>query len=260
MAALGLHPRRRLGQSFLADPRLAERIVAAAGASGRRVLEIGPGLGALTGLLAARASSLVAIEIDRAMAARLRERFAGGTSVRVVEGDALAVDLDECLGPGEPAIVVANLPYSAATAILFRLFAERRRFSRLVVMLQREVAARLVARPGGRDYGVLSISAQLVSEPRILFPVSPAAFVPRPRVESAVVSLEILAATRVPLADEERFRAIVRAAFGQRRKTLRRALAGVVSAAAFERAGIDAGRRGETLAIEEFARLAGAAS
>jgi len=255
---LDLRPRRHLGQSFLVDARIAERIVNEAGVVGESVLEIGPGLGALTDLLAERASRLALVEIDRSLADRLQSRFAGSARVHVVHADALTVDFDACsLGSGR-AVVVANLPYRVGSQILLRLFDERRRFSRLVLMLQREVAARLTASPATRDYGLLSLWTALYAEARAVFRVSPAAFVPRPKVESAVVSLRLLDEPRVPAAQIERLRVIARAAFSQRRKTLRRALAGTVAAAAFERAGIDPQRRGETLSLEEFARLAAA--
>ena len=252
----GVRPTKSRGQNFLVDRRVAARIVDAAGVEGAVVLEIGPGAGALSGLLAARARRLVLVEIDAVLAAGLRERFAGAAHVEILEADALRVDLD-VLDLGERrAIVVSNLPYSVGSQIFVRLLDEHRRFARLVLMLQREVAERLVAAPGTREYGPLAVWTTLRSDARLLFRVAPGAFVPRPRVESAVVRLDLLAAPRVEVRDEARLRTVVRAAFGQRRKTLRRALANRVAPGAFERAGIDAGRRGETLTLAEFARLA----
>ncbi len=253
---LGLRPRRRWGQNFLVDLRVADRIVAAAEAAGREVLEIGPGLGALSDRLAAQAKALVLVEIDRTMSTRLRERFAEQGHVRVVEGDALEIDLAALFPENERAVVVANLPYSVASQILIRLLDERRRFSHLVLMLQREVAERLVARPGTRSYGVLSIWTALYASPAVLFHVSAGAFHPRPKVESTVVRLSLQDEPRVTIRDEEIFRAIVRASFGQRRKTLRNALSALPVEGALEYAGIDPRRRGETLDLEEFARLA----
>ena len=253
---LGLRPRRRWGQNFLVDLRVADRIVAAAEAAGREVLEIGPGLGALSDRLAAQAKALVLVEIDRTMSTRLRERFAEQGHVRVVEGDALEIDLAALFPENERAMVVANLPYSVASQILIRLLDERRRFSHLVLMLQREVAERLVARPGTRSYGVLSIWTALYASPTVLFHVSAGAFHPRPKVESTVVRLSLQDEPRVTIRDEEIFRAIVRASFGQRRKTLRNALSALPVEGALEYAGIDPRRRGETLDLEEFARLA----
>lgn len=260
LARLGIRPRRRWGQNFLIDPVIADRIVAAAGVSGRTVLEIGPGLGALSDRLAEQARGLVLVEIDPAMAARLRERFATRSHVRVVEGDAVKIDFGSYLPTGERAVVVANLPYSVASQILLRLFEERKRFSEAVLMLQREVAVRLTATPGSRDYGILSIWTALYAEPRLLFHVPARAFHPRPKVESSVLRLGIREDPRVVLRDEQGFRRIVRASFGQRRKTLRNALSGLAMGNAFERAGIDSRRRGETLSLEEFARLANAAA
>ena len=253
---LGLRPRRRWGQNFLVDLRVADRIVAAAEAAGREVLEIGPGLGALSDRLAAQAKALVLVEIDRTMSTRLRERFAEQGHVRVVEGDALEIDLAALFPENERAVVVANLPYSVASQILIRLLDERRRFSHLVLMLQREVAERLVARPGTRSYGVLSIWTALYASPAVLFHVSAGAFHPRPKVESTVVRLSLQDEPRVTIRDEEIFRAIVRASFGQRRKTLRHAVSAWPVEGALEYAGIDPRRRGETLDLEEFARLA----
>ena len=254
---LGLRPRRRWGQNFLVDLRVADRIVAAAEAAGREVLEIGPGLGALSDRLAAQAKALVLVEIKLVnVLLRERERFAEQGHVRVVEGDALEIDLAALFPENERAVVVANLPYSVASQILIRLLDERRRFSHLVLMLQREVAERLVARPGTRSYGVLSIWTALYASPAVLFHVSAGAFHPRPKVESTVVRLSLQDEPRVTIRDEEIFRAIVRASFGQRRKTLRNALSALPVEGALEYAGIDPRRRGETLDLEEFARLA----
>ncbi|MGH7818430.1 MAG: 16S rRNA (adenine(1518)-N(6)/adenine(1519)-N(6))-dimethyltransferase RsmA [Candidatus Binatia bacterium] len=257
---LGVRPRRGLGQNFLVAPGFVARIVAAAAPRARRVLEIGPGLGALSEALAVEAAELVLVEIDPALAEALERRFAGARNVRVIVGDALEMDFAACFSGGERAVVVANLPYSVGSQILLRLLDERRRFSRLVLMLQREVAARLTASPGTEAYGIPSVWVSLYGRARTLFRVPPGAFLPRPKVESAVVSIELRDAPAVALDDPELFRRIVRAGFGQRRKTLRRALGDLVSAADFARAGIDPRRRGETLGLEEFARLANEAA
>jgi 16S rRNA (adenine1518-N6/adenine1519-N6)-dimethyltransferase len=252
---LGFKPRKRLGQSFLVDRGVATRMVDAAAVDGRSVLEIGPGLGALTDVLAARAERLVLVELDLALADRLRARFADRPDVHVVHADALKVDFAEL--PMTPnSVVVSSLPYSAGSRILLRLVEEHSRFSELVVMLQTEVAERLAAAPGSREYGLLTVFTALYGEPRVLFRVPPRAFMPRPKVESSVVSIRLQDEPRVVVRDLERFRAIVRASFGQRRKTLRNALAALVPAAEIAGAGIDPGRRGETLALRDFARLA----
>lgn len=256
LADLGVRPRKALGQNFLVAPDVVERIVAAARVRGRRVLEIGPGMGALSDRLAAEARELVLLEIDPRMAERLRARFAAAAHVRVVTADALGADLRGLFDGPERAVVVANLPYSVASPILLRLIEAHDRFARLVLMLQREVAERIVAGPGGKDYGLPSIWVALNGRADVLFRVPPGAFVPRPKVESAVVAIDLASERTVALADEARFRAIVRAAFAQRRKTLRAALAGLATRADLEAAGIDPRRRGETLSLEEFARLA----
>jgi len=265
LAAAGLRPQKRWGQHFLCDPAVARRIVDAAELEpGAAVLEIGPGLGALTDELAARAAHLYLVEIDRGLAARLLERHADRPHVRVLVGDVLALPLETMLEGDDDITVVANLPYNIATPVLFRLLALRRRVRRAVVMLQREVAARLAAPPGADARGALSVMMQTWAEVRVAFGVSRRSFLPRPRVDSAVAVLRFTATPRVPLRDPTTYEAVVRAAFGQRRKMLRNALAalaaarGVDGAALFERAGVDSRARAETLSLDDFARLEGA--
>ena len=262
LAAAGLRPRKRWGQHFLCDPSVARRIVDTAELGPRSVvLEIGPGLGALTGELAARAGRLHLVEIDPALATRLAAQHAGDPRVRVIAGDVLSLPLVE-LVPGPAVTVVANLPYNIATPVLFRLLDLRERFPRAVVMLQREVAARLAARPGSGEYGITSVLVQAFAEVRIAFNVSRRSFLPRPDVDSAVVDIRWSVAPRTEVGDPELFREVVRAAFGQRRKMLRNALAalaerqGVAVLAALGSAGIAPGARAETLDLEAFARLA----
>jgi len=265
LAAAGLRPQKRWGQHFLCDPAVARRIVDAAELRpGAAVLEIGPGLGALTDALAARAARLYLVEIDRGLAARLLDRHADRPHVHVLVGDVLALPLETMLEGDDDITVVANLPYNIATPVLFRLLALRRRVRRAVVMLQREVAARLAAPPGADARGALSVMMQTWAEVRVAFGVSRRSFLPPPRVDSAVAVLRLAATPRVPLRDPATYEAVVRAAFGQRRKMLRNALAalaaarGVDGAALFERAGVDPRARAETLALEDFARLAAA--
>jgi len=188
LAAAQLAPRKRFGQHFLVDPNVVGRIVdLAAVADEPAVLEIGPGLGALTDALADRARRLYLVEIDRGLAARLVERYADRPHVRVVTGDVLELPLDAMVD--EPhATVVANLPYNVTTPILFRLLDLRARFPRAVVMVQREVATRLAARPGGKEWGVLPALVQTFAEVRVAFGVSRRSFHPSPRVESASAS------------------------------------------------------------------------
>lgn len=256
LGCLGVEPRRHLGQNFLVASPVVERIVAAAGAAGRIVVEIGPGIGALSDSLATLARELFLVEIDPRMARRLADRFASKRNVHVVAADALAVDYAELLAGRPRAVAVGNLPYSVGSQILLRLIEARASFERLVLMLQREVAERLIAKPGTKAYGLLTLWTALHGEAEIVLRVSPGSFVPRPRVESAVVSIRLNTEPRVPVHDEERFRVVVRAAFGKRRKTLRAALAGLARAVDIERAGIEPGRRGETLSLAEFANLA----
>ncbi len=265
LAAAHLRPRKRLGQHFLCDPGVVRRIVDAAAPRGdATVLEIGPGLGALTDALAARAGRLVLVEIDRGLADRLEARYADAPHVQVVRGDVLELPLDALVDARE-ATVVGNLPYNVTTPILFRLLDLRARFPRAVVMVQREVAERLAARPGGKAWGVLPALLQTFAEIRVLFRVARGAFLPPPKVESAVVEIRWTAAPRVELGDPAVYRGVVRAAFNQRRKTLRNALAAFVAThglddaalhAAFARARIDPGARAERLTTADFAGLA----
>ena len=265
LAAAQLRPRKRWGQNFLCDPGVVRRIVElAAVADEPAVLEIGPGLGALTDALADEARRLYLVEIDRGLAARLEARYADRPHVRVITGDVLALPLDAIVDAPH-ATVVANLPYNITTPVLFRLLELRHRFPRAVVMVQREVAARLAARPGGREWGVLPALVQTFADVRVAFRVSPRAFLPAPRVESAVVDVRWSAAPRVDVGDVDGYRAVVRAAFGQRRKTLRNALGALAQergldpsglVAALVRAGIDPGTRAERLSTADFARLA----
>lgn len=262
LADAGLRPRRRFGQHFLCDRAVVERIVrTAALGQGTTVLEIGPGLGALTEALAACAARVHAIEIDRDLAARLRERFAAQPWVTVHEGDVLALPLGEIV-PEPDAVVVANLPYNISTPILFRLLEQRARFPRAVLMLQREVALRLTARPGSRTWGVLPVLIQTWGDVQFALAVSRHSFLPRPRVDSAVVTIAWRREPCVSLEDPLLFRAVVRAAFGQRRKTLRNALGalaagrGVAIEAVLDAARIDPRARAEVLTLEDFARIA----
>jgi 16S rRNA (adenine1518-N6/adenine1519-N6)-dimethyltransferase len=260
-----VRPRKRWGQHFLCDGGVAERIVDLAELGhGSTVLEIGPGLGALSDALAARAGRLYLIEIDRGLAARLAERYADDARVQVVVGDVLSLPLGEIV-PEPRVTVVANLPYNIATEVLFHLVDLRGRIPRAVLMLQREVAERLVARPGGGDYGVTSVLVQAFAEVRIAFGVSRRSFFPRPNVDSAVVDVRFDVGPRADIPDVERFRAVVRAAFGQRRKMLHNALAALAAAcgdtpdgarARCVQADVDPAARAERLDLAAFARLA----
>ncbi len=263
-------PRRRaLGQHFLVDPGVAARIVEAVGATPSDVVcEIGAGPGALTWALAARAGRLIALEIDPVLQARLaeaaHERSEGArVDVRLADARSFAYEELRALRPAPAGrvLVVGNLPYSASKPILARLFAARAALDAAVLMLQREVAERLTAQPGGREYGALSIFWQQWTEMTSLEVVPPGAFRPPPAVESAVIRIGFRAAPRVMVGDEPLFQNVVRAAFGQRRKMLGNALRGgglgapERLAAALAEAAIDPARRAETLSLAEVVRL-----
>jgi 16S rRNA (adenine1518-N6/adenine1519-N6)-dimethyltransferase len=248
-------PRKRFGQHFLADPHYVARIVdAVAPQPGDNLVEIGPGLAALTGALIERAGSIAAIEIDRDLAARLRERFPSDR-LALHEADALAFDY-AALGPNLR--VVGNLPYNISSPLLFHLASYESRLHDMHVMLQREVVARMTAVPGTPDYGRLGVMLQSRFRVTRLFTVPAGAFRPPPQVESAVARLVPLGAEKPAMADEPLFARIVAAAFGQRRKTLRNALAELASEMQLRAADIDPGARGETLSIGDFVRLANA--
>jgi 16S rRNA (adenine1518-N6/adenine1519-N6)-dimethyltransferase len=258
---VGATKRRALGQHFLRDAGVARAIVdLVAPTASDLVVEIGPGEGALTGELARRAGRVIALEIDRGLAARLRARF---PSIEVVEADARGWDYGAIARPRDGrALVVGNLPYSVGKPILAALIAARTAIDEMALMLQLEVALRVAAPPGGKTYGSLSVLSQLYCDAHVALRVPPSAFRPPPAVESAVLRLRVLQAPRVPLADERRFHAVVRSAFAQRRKTLANAVAAglglplAVVRANATTAGVDPGRRAETLTILEFAELA----
>lgn len=263
----GTAPKRSLGQNFLVDARVAERMVEHVGLAGREVVvEIGGGRGAMTALLAERARRLVVVEIDRALAAALAERFRGDAHVTVVAGDILDVDLDRILeaSGGERAIAFGNIPYYASSPILLWLAEHADRFDRAYLTLQREVASRLVAAPGTKEYGTISVRLAYAGAARVLFAIAPGAFRPRPKVVSSFVEIAFHADLPVAVRDEALLFRLVRAAFAQRRKTLRNTLPLLPEAPAARvpeiaaRAGIDLRRRGETLSLSEFARLADA--
>jgi len=251
----GHRPRKRFGQNFLADPHYVARIVEAIDPQpGDNVVEIGPGLAALTGALIDRAGRIAAVEIDRDLAARLRERFTADR-LALHEADALAFDFSTL---GERLRIVGNLPYNISSPLLFHLGAYAASVRDIHVMLQREVVARMTAAPATPDYGRLTVTLQCRFAVTRLFIVPPGAFRPAPNVDSAVARLVPLRDQRPRIADEPLFARIVAAAFGQRRKTLRNALAGVTDEAHLRAAGIDPSARGETLSVDDFVRLANA--
>lgn len=267
-----MRARKRFGQHFL-EPAWVRKVVAAiAPAAGDVFLEVGPGPGALTRALAAYGVTITAVELDRDLAARLVREVP--PNVTIVEGDVLQVDLDRLLrealaaagATGRAARVVGNLPYNVSSPILLRLARLARDGAPLrdaTVMLQEEVAARVMAPPGGGEYGPLAIAVQLRADVQALLALPPGAFRPPPKVRSTLVGLTFRPA-RVEVGDEAHFERVVRAVFTQRRKTLANALGAFASARGLEardvvaRAGLDGRRRPETLDLAEFASLAAA--
>lgn len=249
----GHRARKRFGQNFLADPHYVGRIVeSVAPQHGDRVVEIGPGLAALTEALVARAGHVTAIEIDRDLAARLRGRFSAA-ALTLHEADALEFDYAAL---GNDLRIVGNLPYNISSPLLFLLAAHAAQVRDVHVMLQKEVVARMAAAPGTADYGRLSVMLQVVFRIERLFVVPPGAFRPAPKVDSAVARLVPLGAAAPRIADPARFAQVVAAAFAQRRKTLRNALSSLCTAQTITDAGLDPGVRGETLAVDDYVRLA----
>jgi 16S rRNA (adenine1518-N6/adenine1519-N6)-dimethyltransferase len=265
----GLAPRKSLGQHFLVDPGVIARMVDLAEVSDKDVvLEIGPGVGALTDVLAARAARLYIVEYDRGLCVVLRRKFAANPEVKVIEGDALEVDLRGEI-PETEVKVVASLPYNVSVPILFRLIEERHVFPDLTVMVQKEVADRLLAKVNTRAYGGPSVLFQLYAEPIGRFRVSSSAFYPRPQVASEVLRVRLSPTPRVPVEEPRLMAAIVRAAFNQRRKMLRNALQTLSEPIALPppvwdevlaATGVDPRARGETLDVATFARLSDAVS
>lgn len=259
LRAAGLRARRALSQNFLADPDVLEAILAAADPSpGRRVLEIGPGLGLLTGGLLDSGASVTAVELDRGLAAFLRERFDGSTSLRLIEGDALDQDLVRLVEP--PYDVVANLPYHITSPILHALLGSPPRPERLVLMVQREVAERIAAPPGKMSY--LSVFVQYHAKVRIALLVPANAFEPEPAVESAVIVVEPYPPDdRLDPALEDELWRLVQAAFRERRKMIHNVLSRQLPldasrvGVALAKANIDPDRRPQTLAVGEWLAL-----
>jgi 16S rRNA (adenine1518-N6/adenine1519-N6)-dimethyltransferase len=252
----GHRPRKRYGHKFLHDSSVIARIVAAiAPRPGERLVEIGPGHGALTTPLLEAAGTLTALELDRDLVARLQERYPAGSGLELVAGDALTFDFAALAGDGRLRLV-GNLPYNISTPLLFHLFGQLDAISDMHFMLQKEVVDRLAAGPGSKAYGRLSVMAQLACRVTPLLQVPPRAFRPPPKIDSTVVRLVPHATPPVAVADPARFARLVAAAFGQRRKTLRNSLRDHLDAAAMSAIGIDPVRRPETLTLAEFARLA----
>ena len=272
MQSHGISCRKSLGQNFLVDNNIINKIIAAAKLNDTDLaVEIGPGLGALTIQIARGAGKVIAIEVDRGLVTALSEVLEGAQNVEIVQGDALKIDFDQLIGEmtdgeygnsGKKYKLMANLPYYITSPIIMHLLLGRFNISMMVIMIQAEVAERLAASPGSKAYGALSLAVQYFTEPDILFRVPRTVFYPKPSVDSAVVRLSVRAEPAVAVRDETAFFKTIRAAFGKRRKTLLNALTGSTLGIdreaclrALKNSGIDPGRRGETLSLAEFAVL-----
>jgi 16S rRNA (adenine1518-N6/adenine1519-N6)-dimethyltransferase len=255
----GLKPSRALGQNFVVDPNTVRRIARLAEVGpGDLVVEIGAGLGSLTLALAETGAEVLAMEVDRYLVEPLRS-VVEPRGVRVIQADALHANYHELLS-GREAVVVANLPYNVATPLVLQTLETQPLIKRMLVMVQKEVGERFAAYAGDEAYGAASLRVQYFAEAHIVGKVSPNVFLPKPNVDSALVSIVRHDQVRIsPLVvSESALFEVIRMAFGQRRKMLRRSLAGWVSEGVFERADIAPTRRPEELTLEEFARLAGA--
>lgn len=259
----GLFPQKRLGQHFLVDRNILNKVIRTAEVEkGDIVLEVGPGLGEMTLALAQYAKKVIAVEIDSKLAVILKQKVRDLSNVEVVESDILKMDFKSLLGrERHPIKVVANLPYQISTPLLFHFIESKEFFSTLTVMLQKEVAERMVAISGSKSYGPLSIFTQMFTNITIRFFIKPSAFFPPPKVESAVVHMSFRKKPLVQI-EEEWFKKMVKGCFGYRRKTLMNALrhSGLPLPPSIEsrmqKIGIDPQRRPETLTIQEFAQLA----
>jgi len=260
--------KKSLGQNFLIDGNILDKIVVAAELDQEAgALEIGPGIGTLTQELCEEAGQVVAVEKDNRLLNVLKETLAGYDNVHVHHADVLETDLHEIFRTyfaNRQVSVVANLPYYVTTPIVMKLLEEKLPLRNIVVMVQREVADRMAAKPGGKDYGALTIAVQFYCEPEIVCRVPESAFMPAPNVESTVIKLKVRQTPAVDVQDEKLFFHLVKASFAQRRKTLINNLQNNLQPkrekdallAALERCGIDPTRRGETLSLEEYAKLA----
>jgi 16S rRNA (adenine1518-N6/adenine1519-N6)-dimethyltransferase len=263
------HPSKRLGQNFLTDQRVIQRIVEALAPSlDETIVEIGPGRGALTGTLLEKAGRLVAIEFDRNLIPILEESFGSKENFTLVQSDALVTDFCDVIRPATEARVVANLPYNIATAILQRLIDQRRCLSDMVLMLQREVVERITAGPGSSERGYLSVFVQTYCETEKLFDVAPSSFRPAPKIWSSVLRLVVRTQPAADVHDEKVLWQVVSAGFAQRRKTILNNLRNAPSplreivkehggaSIVLCQAEVDLQRRAETLTLDEWARIA----
>ena len=255
---------KSLGQNFLIDDSVPRDIVSGAEVcKDDLVIEIGPGVGTLTAQLLNTAKRVVAIELDNDLIPILSQELGDNQNFTLIHNDALKVDFNEIIGDEQSVKLVANLPYYVTTPIIVKLLKEKYNFKSLTIMIQKEVAERMAAEPGNKDYGALSLLVQYYCNTEIVRKVPPACFIPRPKVDSIVIRLEKLDNPRVEVQNEKLFFDIIRNAFNMRRKTLWNGVKNIGLSKekleeAFDEANIDIKRRGETLSIEEFAALADA--
>lgn len=256
---------KSLGQNFLIDDNIVDKIVAGAGIGpGDKIIEVGPGIGTLTREMASRAETLMAVEIDKNLIPILADTLGDYDNVKIVNEDIIKANIrgliDENLGGG-PVKLVANLPYYITTPIIMRFLEENINVTDIVVMVQKEVAERMNAQPGGKDFGALSVAVQYYCDTEIVAKVPRHLFVPQPNVDSIVIALRIRPERKYKVDDEDLYFKVVKAAFGQRRKTLLNSISSMGNLSkdqvkeALEEAGIDPKRRGETLSLDEFAIL-----
>lgn len=257
----GLHMNKKLGQNFLINPQVVEDTVAAAAINERDVvLEIGPGIGTLTQGILERGAEVFAVELDKRLPSILAHTLEGYDKLHIINADILKTDIRALIG-GRAFKVAANLPYYITTPILMYLLEQKLPITKLVTMVQKEVAERMTAAPGSRIYGALSVAVQYYSNPQICFDVAPHSFMPKPEVDSSVILCDSYEKPPVVPHDEKMFFRVVKAAFGQRRKTLNNSLGSTgvpkdIIKEILMKTGIDAKRRGETLSLKEFAMIA----
>lgn len=258
---------KSLGQNFLIDESVLDKMIAGSGIDkNTNVIEIGPGFGTLTQRLCMSAKKVVAIEIDRSAVPILEKNLEEFDNLKIINDDVLKCDLKKIIADefdGESIKIVANLPYYITTPIIMHILESKIKTDSLCIMIQKEVAQRIAAKPSCKDYGALTVAVNYYSEPRLICHVPPSSFIPMPKVSSSVISLDIRDAAPVSLKNEKGYFKVVKAAFGQRRKTLLNALSnsGAIPLSKEEilsvlnKCGIDEKRRGETLSLQDFANI-----
>lgn len=267
VAKHNFHFSKSLGQNFLIDQNIITKIIDGAGVTAdENVLEIGPGIGSLTQELAERAKKVVAVEIDKSLIPILKETLQDKNNVEVINADILKVDINKLIGEqfdGGDVKVIGNLPYYITTPIIMKCLEEKVPIKAIVIMIQKEVADRMKAKPNTKDYGALSVAVQYYCSVENIVNVPPSVFIPQPKVDSSVIKLNVLDEPRVKVASEEIFFGIVKDSFGKRRKTLLNSLSSGnlqlnkdLIREVFTECGIDEKRRGETLSLDEFALIA----